>query len=66
MESLLQVNRNIYMHFFSCFSIHVPNSKIDEPTKVEMAIPEKHHLRNEQRDKEKHSQEKSNPALGWL
>lgn len=54
------------MHFFSCFSIHIPNSKIDEPTKVEMAIPEKHHLRNEQGDKEKHSQEKSNPTLGWL
>ena len=44
MESLFQVIRNTYMHFFSCFGIYVPNFNIDKPTKVEMAIPEKRHL----------------------
>ncbi len=48
MESLLQVIRNAYMHFFSCFGIHVRDSNMNKPTKVEMAIPQKRHLRSEE------------------
>jgi hypothetical protein len=48
MELLFQFIRNAYMHFFSCFGIHVSNSNMDKPTKVKMAIPEKRHLKSEE------------------